>query len=1308
MTETVTTSIEDNEVAATKGSNSAEIRIEEENSDNSDITLNPEHEKILKDQILPAETKASYSQLYQTATKRDWIIMAVGLVFACGAGAAMPLMTIIFGRVVDSFTLFLTHQMTDDEFSSEINTFSTYFAYLAISTFVATYIYMATWVYTGERQTRQIRERYLRAVLRQNIAYFDGIGPGEITTRISSDTHLIQDGISEKFAISFQYLSTFISAFIIAFATNWKMALVICCVVPVIATTSIIINKFNSLYTKRSSDFYSFAGTIAEESLAAIRTTVAFGAQKKLSTLYNTYLRDARREGIRKQILNSSGVGILFFFVYCTYSVGFWYGSTLLLKNEVTPGKVVNVFFAVIIGAFSLAHLAPDLQAFGLATGAGAKIFETINRIPPIDSASPNGEKPTNCEGRIQFKNTSFIYPSRPSIMALNNVSLDIEPGTTVALVGTSGSGKSTIVSLSLRFYDPISGEILLDGRDIKSLNVTWLRRQMSLVGQEPVLFNTTIAENVAHGLIGSIYENISDDKKRIMVEHACQMSNAHGFIMNLPEKYDSMVGEGGLLLSGGQKQRIAIARAIIKDPKILLLDEATSALDSRSEGIVQDALDKASKDRTTIVVAHRLSTVRNATKIIVMGDGSIIESGTHDELMAKKGAYSQLVEAQQLQQAEEKQDSLDKSIVPPEDADPLLVSNQADIIPEEDYQLGRVTSNKSVSSAVLAKRKDDLEANMKHEYDYTTWELIKKIGKMNRPEITVLFIGLIASIANGSVYPIFSLIFANILQSFSTTGAELQHDATFWALMFLVIAVGTSLSSIIQGSCFGYSGESLTRKIRSATFDAMLRQDISFFDEDKHTTGSLTSALALDATHVNGLAGITLGTLLQVLTTVIGGLVVALVVGWKLALVCMCCIPVMLGAGSLRMRMLNGFQQKTKKAYENSANVACESSTNIRTVAALTREDDVLNIYHHMLDEPMRQGFKNAFLASIAFAFAQCVTFLANALAFWYGGRLIMTGEYDLRRMFTVFMAVIFGSMSAGRAFAYAPDVAKAKSAAASIMSIIERVPTIDAWSHTGKKIEKIEGHLKFTNVHFRYPTRPHVPVLRGLDIEIRPGQFAALVGPSGCGKSTTISLTERFYDITDGRIEIDGIDITTINVSNLRENISLVSQEPSLYDMTIKENIIFGCRPGQQPTQDDIEKACREAHIHDFIIGLPNGYDTRVGGKGKQLSGGQKQRVAIARALIRNPKILLLDEATSALDSQAEKVVQEALDVAAKGRTTLAIAHRLSSIQNADIIFVIRDGKVHERGTHQELLAQKGMYYTMVQEQDLGVVKE
>jgi ATP-binding cassette subfamily B (MDR/TAP) protein 1 len=295
---------------------------------------------------------------------------------------------------------------------------------------------------------------------------------------------------------------------------------------------------------------------------------------------------------------------------------------------------------------------------------------------------------------------------------------------------------------------------------------------------------------------------------------------------------------------------------------------------------------------------------------------------------------------------------------------------------------------------------------------------------------------------------------------------------------------------------------------------------------------------------------------------------------------------------------------------------------------------------------------------------------------------------------------------MSSGRIFGYAPDIMKARDSAASIMNLLESIPKIDAWSNNGEKIKNVKGHIEFTNVHFRYPTRQNVPVLRGLRLEIKPGQFAALVGPSGCGKSTTVGLIERFYDVLSGRIEIDGVNINTLNVNNLREHISLVSQEPSLYDMTIRENVLFGCGTNQKPTQEDIERVCKEANIHDFIINLPEGYDTPVGNKGTQLSGGQKQRIAIARALIRNPKILLLDEATSALDGESEKVVQAALDKAAKGRTTLAIAHRLSTIQHADIIFVIKDGKVAEKGTHQELLAKKGIYNTMVQEQHLGKV--
>lgn len=324
---------------------------------------------------------------------------------------------------------------------------------------------------------------------------------------------------------------------------------------------------------------------------------------------------------------------------------------------------------AILIGSISLAQLAPEMQAVNHACGAAAKLYDTIDRIPYIDSSDSGGLKPKKVEGHITFENVKFNYPSRPNVAVVRDLSISFPAGETTALVGASGSGKSTTVALVERFYDPLAGVVKLDNINIKQLNIKWLRSQIGLVSQEPVLFATTIKGNVAHGLIGTEYEYASEEKKFTLIKNACGMANADGFISNMPMGYDTMVGERGFLLSGGQKQRIAIARAIVSDPKILLLDEATSALDPQSEGIVQDALEKAAdgrqmlsfstiirllpyfySGRTTITISHRLSTIKNANRILVMGDGLVLEEGTHGELLRNNsGPYARFVAAQKL-----------------------------------------------------------------------------------------------------------------------------------------------------------------------------------------------------------------------------------------------------------------------------------------------------------------------------------------------------------------------------------------------------------------------------------------------------------------------------------------------------------------------------------------------------------------------------------------------------------------------------------------------------------------------------------
>ena len=954
-------------------------------------------------------------------------------------------------------------------------------------------------------------------------------------------------------------------------------------------------------WNKKSIEAYAEGGTVAEEVISSIRNATAFNTQNKLARQYDAHLTEAEKWGFKNKAMMGCLIATMMFLIFMDYGLAFWEGSRLLVDGETELAHILTILMAILFGAFSLGNVAPNAQAFTTAIAASAKIFNVIDRVSPLDPESTSGEKLENVDGTIELRKIRHIYPSRPEVVVMDDVNLLVPAGKTTALVGASGSGKSTIVGLVERFYDPVDGDVFLDGRNVRDLNLRWMRRQMALVSQEPVLFATTIFENIRHGLVGREAETLSHDKIKLLVEGAAKMANAHDFVTSLPEGYETNVGERGFLLSGGQKQRIAIARAVISDPKILLLDEATSALDTKSEGVVQAALDKAAEGRTTIVIAHRLSTIKTADNIVVMSEGRIVEQGTHDELLERKTAYYNLVEAQRIAAATEQKADEDDAILdekdgqlyrtPTQEKDRQLyrtpTRERGNMFEEDpnDLMLNKTKTGKSQSSMALANKRGDMQQK------YSLWTLIRLIANFNKPEWYAMSVGLFFSIIAGGGNPTQAVFFAKTISALALPPPfyeTLRSQVNFWSLMYLMLAFVMLLAFSSQGIAFAYCSERLIHRARDRAFRTMLRQEIGWFDREENTAGALTSFLSTETTHVAGISGSTLGTILVVTTTLVAACTESIAIAWKLALVCISTIPILLGCGFFRFQMLARFQQRAKSAYKVSASYACEATSAIRTVASLTREDDVWEQYHQQLVQQQAKSIPSILRSSSLYAASQSLMFLCIALGFWYGGTLIGRGEYTLLQFFICYSAVVFGAQSAGTVFSFAPDMGKAKHAAAELKALFDRVPEIDSWSEEGEKVASMEGFIEFRDVHFRYPTRPEQPVLRGLNLTVKPGQYVALVGASGCGKSTTIALMERFYDPLVGGVFVDDKEISKLNINDYRSYLALVSQEPTLYQGTVRENILLGADREDVP-EEQIVQACKDANIYSFILSLP-----------------------------------------------------------------------------------------------------------------------
>ncbi|KAK9448417.1 P-loop containing nucleoside triphosphate hydrolase protein [Limtongia smithiae] len=1319
--------------------------------------LPPSEAQTLRDQVKYTERDTSYLSLFRFADFNDMCILAIGFASALAEGCMRPLMSLVLGQITDLFAAYTryvpyedfyygdkflnsteyynsyynssfsgnsTYNQTEyytnstssyygydngyidpDYFQRQVNMYTTYLVYIGIADVTLSYLSTYVFIDRGDVISSRIREKYLEATLRQNVAYFDKVGTGEITSRISGDAILIQEGISEKIGYCIANFATLIAGFIVALTRSYQLALILSSMLAMMITSFSFGSQAMKRAIRRSLSGYSVGGTLAEEVLSSIRNVQAFGIQERLALRYDSYLVVTEKYGHRAGLLLGVMMGFMFVGIYGADAIAFFVGPMYIQSGVLTTGKIVTVLLTVTHGAFAMSHISPHFKAFTSATAAASKIYTTIDRQSAIDSLNAGGEKLQTVNGDIQLHDIKFIYPSRPNVVVMDDFNLNVKAGTTVALVGASGSGKSTIVGLIERFYNPVRGFVTLDGVDITKLNIHWLRSKISLVSQEPTLFSTTVYNNVKQGLIGSEYEHLSEAEKFDLVVEACKQANAYNFIQALPLGMETPVGERGFLLSGGQKQRIAIARAIVSNPRILLLDEATSALDTRSEGIVQEALDRASKNRTTIVIAHRLSTIKDADCIVVMKKGVIVESGTHNELLEKKAEYYELVQSQKIKQEEKGETSEEFS-----------VTSETESFDEkvEIDSLEKIKTRASVKVTAISPECDSsdiesLAAETPKEKEYTFRELIVFISGLSKVDSKYVYIGFVGSILQGMSYPALGEFYGHAVEglNFAFTDPDRMFRQVYtYAGLFLMLAIVIFFATTSANWCYSYVGQRLVRRIRYQMFRNLLRQDIAFYDREENTTGALTVSLANEAQSIDGLSGSTFGQISNSAVIVVSSAILGIIVAWNLGLVCVACVPFMIISGFFRFQVLAKFEETVKKSHEVSAAYACEATSAIKTVISLTREEDVILHYHTVLHEQTQKSRGTSRVSAILYAFAQGMQYFITALAFWYGSNLLRVRKYGLLEFYISYMAIIFGSQSAGIIFSYASNMGKAKIAAVSIKRIFDSTPEIDSWSTVGADPVDVEGAIEFKDVVFRYPTRPQVPVLNKLSLSVKPGQYVALVGASGCGKSTTIGLVESFYRPDAGEIFLDGVDIKTLNVNAYRSHIALVSQEPTLYAGSIAYNVKLGSL-SDDVSDEAMIAACKQANIHDFITSLPDGYDTMVGSKGTLLSGGQKQRVAIARALIRQPKILLLDEATSALDSESEKIVQAALDSAAQGRTTIAVAHRLSTIQNAHQIFVFDLGVVVEQGTHQELLALKGRYFELVQMQALEEMK-